>query len=322
MSEDQLQEPQENQLPTVQTAPPKKKRTWLVVLVVVVLLGCIAASAVGGILYLRAQTQNEVEAALMNADVHMSKAMEIAGDTEALYDGLEAMSSGSIQGGIDSMVSGAQANLALAEEEIVAAEYEISALDDSETKSAYQESISETRLALKSTGDVFATFGEAGGILQAAIDASTAMGEVNIAMNDAINKSNNKNYSEAKTIATKAVKMAEEAEKTFSAAHAEYPDAEFDKAADIAKLKRQQAETVLKLAEYGKAGSTSKYNKAINDFNGYNTKVLTAVQPRIFTDPTWLLSSMQDFLSTIAAHTEKAQDASDRAHDAFDAGNY
>ena len=322
MSEDQLQVPQEDQPPVVQTTLPKKRRTWLIVLVVVALLGCIAASTAGGILYMRAQAQREVETAIESADAHMSKALALAGDTEALYAGLEGITTGSIQESMDSMVSGTQANLALAEEEIVAAEDEISALGDSETKSAYQESISETRLALKSTQDVFATFGAAGGILQTAMDASTALGEVNVAMNDAINKTNNKKYSEAKTIAAKAVKMAKEAEETFSAAQADYPEAEFDKAAAIAKLKRQQAETVIKLADYGKAGSTSKYNKAINDFNGYNTKVLAAAQPRIFTDPTWLLSSMQDSLSTIAAHTKKAQDAYDRAHDAFESGNH
>ncbi len=90
----------------------------------------------------------------------------------------------------------------------------------------------------------------------------------------------------------------------------------------FATKRRAQAELVVKLAEYGKAGNTSQYNTYINKYNDMTSEILELELPRIFSDPSWLYDDIAGFITSATDHGAKADDAYQRAREAFDAGKW
>lgn len=287
--------------PAAAPGAPKKRKTLLIVAVVVVLLtlcglgGCAA-------LFIAGSSSSDEKASVERAETHYTAARSAVGSASVAIEGAKSSSAATSK----SAVAEAERLLRTGRDEIAAARAVMEELDDSAGKTDYLASLDAAVAALDGLEDLVAYMGTATGMFQKTKDAGAASSKAGDDLNDAISAGNARDYTKMKTKARTAYDGFAKATVLFREAHKLDKSAGLDKLAFYADKRRQQAEVVLRMADEGKAGKTSAYNKDIDLMRSMGAAAEKIADPSIVDDPEWAEKRLADLVKRIEQAGEKA----------------
>lgn len=220
--------------------------------------------------------------------------------------------------------SKAETTSAAAEEQLEKATAEVSAarsaieeLDDSEGRTSYLKALDSASEAIDAIEDML---GAATAYNELSTEIDAAWEKVDAAddlADDAISAGNAENYSKMKTKASSASRTFAQALSMFTALDKKAPKGGFDSSIQYVRLHKQRADLEVKMAGYGKAGSTSKYNSAIDKFNALNDKIDALAEKVNNEDNDWMFERLEEASDTSDKAGEKANQLHDEAIEQF-----
>lgn len=293
--------PQPYGAPAPQPARPRARRTGLIIgIVVAVLALCgLVTCATMAVVGMGAAEKAETIALAETHWVAAASAVESAGVS---LDEMQGASDA------DAVVGEATSALRTSRDEIAAARAAIERLEESEGRSDYLAALAALTAAVDGLEDLVAYVGLANRMAE---DVSRAAGAADAAADDlnaAIGAGNKRDYARMRTRAREASSGFAKAASMFRAAHELDESAGLDKAAAYCDVRRKQADLVVKMADSGKAGRISAYNKDVDRMNEMNKKAEAMGEPEVVTDPDWVTNRLADLTVGI----EKAGEDADR----------
>ncbi len=290
--------------------PPRKRNVGAVVLVVIAVLLCVTAACIGTVTYSVLSSGAKTRDAVRQAESHLDAATkELEAATQSLDEYLNGRDAGA--------EAAVGSRLRATRDEIAAARATIEALPDSEGKSLYLSALEEANKAVESVEQLLGTVGVIIDLSEQVKRGGADVEAGNKALNAAIKAGNRRDYSTMKTQARLASRKYASGARIFSDAHEAEPSAGLDKVVDYANLRKKQADLIAKMADEGRAGRTSSYNKLVDQQAALSDKAEMAGTPDIVSDPEWGRKRVELQQSAFEGAADRADELRARALKAF-----
>jgi hypothetical protein len=279
----------------MQQQPAKKSRKglWIALGVIVFLMGCCLVSVVGLSVYSAGQDR----AAYSRAETKL----------EAAFKDVEAATSSVDMGSDPTAIAGAlQPKIAKAKQGVADARKEIESVGTSDKKTAYVKSLDEIDGALTKLDTVVTGLQDIGKLTTEMTAVGVLVKNADGAVGAGITAANAKRYDEAVSDASAATLQYAQAEAMLAKMEADWPGVGMAQAQQTVALKRSNADRLTQLAALGRSGSTSTYNKVIDEYNGVLAQLRTRPLPDFASNPDLLTADLQKSLADTVAQLTKA----------------
>lgn len=292
--------------------PPRKKRTGLVIGLVVagLLVLCGLGSCVAFVLFSGSGDTADIK----QAEAHYAAAQSaIASATTAIGD---MSGSGASAGALASATAG---RLRAARDELASSRAAIEQAHASDGRTKYLASLTAATQAVDGLDQLLAYATTASNMAGVISEAGAAATSARAHLNAAVSAGNAKNYSKMKNEAQAASTSFVRAATLFREADKLDTTAGLSKAASYADTRNRQAQFMMGMADEGRNGKASAYNKDIKRVKALDAQASKIGEPAIVTDPNWA----EKRLSTLTSAAKAAADKADQLHaQALKALNY
>lgn len=289
---------------------PKKRKTWLIVLVAVLVLLCLPTACIGAFGVSAYMSQAKTKEAVLQAETHFDSSTDELKQASELINQYVKTEDAAV-------AEDAEAKIRATRDELSAARTVIEALDESDGRTAYLSSLDSATEAVDGVETVMATMKVLAQLAGQIERGNTAIQAANTLLDASIDAGNDGDYSKMKTKAKAASARYATAITVYGEAHALEPAAGLDKVVDYAKLRKQQADLSVRMADYGKAGKTSSYNKLVDQQKTLDKKATSTGMPEIVSNPTWFEDRMSEQQEAYEAAGERADQMRATALEAF-----
>ncbi len=281
---------------------PKKRRTGLIIGIVAgVLLLCVLASC-AGVIALGVSGSGGQKAIVKQAEEHFTAAMSAVETASATVKQAGGVDDPKAAAAIDS----AGKALRTGRDEIAAARAAAERLDASEGKTDYLASLTAATDALDALQDLVGYMGTATGMVAKVREAGAAASKGTEDLNAAIDAGNSSDYSRMKQRAQAASAAYAKAELLFREAAKLDAAAGLDKAAAYLVKEKEQADLAVQMADEGKAGKSSAYNRDIKRAQELRKQASAIGDPDIVKDPKWVEKRLAELEARITGSAAKA----------------
>jgi len=286
-------QPQPMQPQQPQPAKKSRKGLWIAIGVIVFLLGCCLVSVFG----LAAYSVQQDRAAYTRAEAKLEAAFK---DVEAATSSVDVASDPA------AVAASMQPKIAKAKQGVADARKEIESVGSSDNKTAYVKSLDEMDAALTKLDKVVSGLQDMGKLTSEMTSVGALVKAADDAVGAGIGAANGKRYGEAASAASAATAQYAQAEATLGQMEKDWPGVGMAAAQQTVALKRSNADRLNQLAALGRSGSTSTYNKVIDEYNGVLAQLRARPLPDFANNPDLLTGDLQKSLDAAIAQLTKA----------------
>ena len=289
--------------------PKKKGRGCWIAAIIVVVIGCMLCGIVAAVFGF-AFMGNADTATITQAETHYAAATTALGAATTL---LGDASSNAASARIKETITKAETKLRAARDELSASKVSIERIKDSQGKTDYLDSILAATAAIDSLEDVVAYLGTVNEMLARVQQALDSSKKANTTLNLAIESANSNDYALMKSRGKSASQEFTKAVVVFQEAAKLDPTAGLTKTANYANLRRQQADIVVLMADYGVNHKASAYNKEIAHIKTIDKQIAKLGDPAIISDPNRAKKRLAAIGAKSSAEGKKADELHVRA---------
>lgn len=280
--------------------PAKKSRKglWIALAIIAFLILCCGGSCVGYFVYNAVQEQ----AAYGRAADKLEKAVQSFSNA----------TSSSSSDDPEVLAAEIKPRIATLRTAIGDARDEIEPLSDSQDKTTVLKALASFDRVLQKLDTLMNGAADIGAFSKDIVAVGSDVETADSAAADGIDAANKKRWDDAAAYATTAIEKYAAAEAKSAELEKTRPGIGMADMQKIISIKRAAAEKVSALAKYGRSGSTSAYNRTINEYNDLQKQVRTSKQPAIIDNPDLLLGDMEKTIKEIETESQAALDALER----------
>ncbi|MDZ4169243.1 MAG: hypothetical protein U1E26_06260 [Coriobacteriia bacterium] len=302
------QSPQPGYAPT--PPPAKKRNTGVIIAVVLAVIACMVVACIGTVVISVFGDQANTRKAVESAEAHLDEATaELEASTADLSAFLE-------DGNSDSEAKVSQ-QMRATRDDLAAARAVIEPLEESEGRTAYLGSLDAATEAVDGVETILGTVSVIMRLSGEVERGGKSIGVGNEALDSAITAANRKDFTTMKAKARAAARAYAAGITIFTAADKLEPEAGLLEVVAYAKLRKQQAEIIVKMADEGRAGRLSSYNKLVEQQAALDSKAEKTGTPAIVSDPTWAEGRVAEQQKAIEEAANRADELRKQALKAF-----
>jgi len=281
-------------------AQKQKQRSLVTALIVLLLLACALGACVATYIVLGNSSKKDK---ITQAESHYTAAETAVGAAES------AIESATAAGDPTQMTSGiakATKSLRSARDEVASAKASAEQLKESQGRTDYLASLAAATQALDGLENLIGYLDTASGMMSKADEAGVVAKQANSDLADAVALGNKGSYTKMRAKASAASEGYSKAAILFEEADKLDPTAELAKVATYARKRKEQADTLIRMADEGKAGKFSAYNADIKNQEALDKAAMAAGTPAILSDANWADKRLEAIRTTIVADAERA----------------
>jgi hypothetical protein len=289
---------------------PKKGRAGLVIGLVALLLICSITVCAGTFVFNIIAGQAKVRDAVRQAEENYDSATAIlekaAGEMKSFAEADDADAA-------DAFAS----SLRAARDELSAARASIEPLPESEGRSAYLDSLASATEALDMMERMLGSIRLLTTLSGRMQEGAEAISDANGLLTQAVSAANRKDYARMKSKASSASKKYASAARIYREADKLAPEAGLKSIVEFATLRKKQSDIVVRMADAGRAGRTSTYNRLVDEQEELDAKAVSTADPAILSDADWFSDRLGEDQEAFEGAGERADAQRKAALEAF-----